>query len=305
MSEVIDLIQATVMVEQASEPGRRTVGSGFLVTSTGADGRPRTILVTAHHVFAEMPKDRASVGLRELQADGRWRFAPVSVRIRETDGGPAWTRHPTQDIAAIELPQGVTSAGVPAAELPGAKALETLGVGPGDEVLILGYPHGVAANAAGFPILRSGWVASYPLSPADRYPTYMVDFNVFAGNSGGPVYVRSKRGTGMTIVGVLTQQANFEGERLAIGNVTQADFISETISLLDGEPADVIGAANVARVQDAAPASASPQRTALERLRESWQTLKVETAIFARRLWIVCRDQVLDLVTRDPKPVGR
>ena len=47
----------------------------------------------------------------------------------------------------------------------------------------------VSADAAGFPILRSGRVASYPLAPASVFPTFLMDFSVFPGNSGGAVFM--------------------------------------------------------------------------------------------------------------------
>src|SRR5690606_17840614 len=124
MSDVIDLFEATVRIEQAMGDGRSTIGSGFMVTASAPDGRPRTILITADHVFARMPRDKAQVGLREQEVDGAWRYAPVSVRIRDADGDPLWTRHPTQDVAALELPAGVVHAALPASELPGPRALE-------------------------------------------------------------------------------------------------------------------------------------------------------------------------------------
>ncbi len=59
---------------------------------------------------------------------------------------------------------------------------------PGDELECLGYPLGNASNEAGFPILRSGKIASYPLLPTAATKTFLFDFRIFKGNSGGPVY---------------------------------------------------------------------------------------------------------------------
>ena len=56
-------------------------------------------------------------------------------------------------------------------------------------MMTLGFPRGLAANAAGFPILRAGRVASYPVAPARIFPTFLLDFSVFPGNSGGPVFM--------------------------------------------------------------------------------------------------------------------
>ncbi len=306
MSGVVDLIQATVRIEQPLGDGSSTVGSGFVVSAHGPDGAPRSILVTANHVFARMTHDKATVGFREQDATGIWRFAPVSVRIRGADGEPLWTKHPTQDVATIELPAQARRPAVPIGELPGERALSVLRVQPGDEMMVLGYPRGFSANAAGFPILRAGRVASYPLSPADRYPTYMVDFNVFAGNSGGPVYTVVRRpgaADRAVVTGLLTQQLKVRGDRLAMGNVTQADYISETIGLMaDVGPAEVSRADGAAApTQDPLPASTHPAATPAERLRQAWRDLRQDVVILMRRTWIVVRDWVLDRLTADPR----
>ena len=82
-------------------------------------------------------------------------------------------------------------------------------------MMALGFPRGLAANQAGFPILRSGRVASFPVAPAKSFPTVLLDFTVFPGNSGGPVFMSqaARRRVGATengqdvqfIAGLLTQ----------------------------------------------------------------------------------------------------
>ncbi len=105
----------------------------------------------------------------------------------------------------------------------------------------LGYPQGLAANSDGFPIVRVGWVASYPLVPISRYQTFLLDFRVFNGNSGGPVFITSdtRRRSGAPdvkaefVAGMLTQQTRVGDERLELGIVVQAEFVRQTIDLLD------------------------------------------------------------------------
>ncbi|WP_395670565.1 serine protease [Phenylobacterium sp.] len=305
MTDIVGLIESTVRLEQPLRDGQATVGTGFMVTETATDGAPRTILITAHHVFAAMPHDEARVGFRSRDASGNWRYDPISLRIRDAAGAPLWTRHPTQDVAAIELPPGVAPMALPREDLGDARVLETLRVRPGFEMMVLGYPIGAAANREGFPILRSGRVASYPLSPATRYPTYLVDFNVFGGNSGGPVYAADGRGPGRIVVtGLLTQQMEVEGERLAIGNVTQAGFIAETLTLLTGGPAVVEDASGEAPAAEVVAAATAPPLSSADRLRESWRAFNEELEILLRRLWIVIRESVMGWITPDPKPAS-
>lgn len=310
MSGVVDLIEATVRLEQPLPSGRSTVGTGFVVTAVGPDGAPRTILITADHVLARMPGDKAKVGFRAVEASGEWRYAPVSVRIRNATGVPLWTKHPVHDVAAIELPPGTAPAALPASSLAGNRTLERLRIEPGDEMMVLGYPHGFSANAAGFPILRSGRVASYPLAPASRYPTYMLDFSVYAGNSGGPVYVvrpGAPRGGGgstsaVVVTGLLTQQIKLDEDRLAIGNVTQADYIVETLSLMDGGgPAEVAATQGRLPASDPIPAAEGPEPSPMDRLRGAWQVLSTDIEVLVRRVWIVVKQAVMDWMTPDAR----
>lgn len=240
----VDLIKATVQLEQPLGDGTRTVGTGFLIDAPTPDGKHRTVLVTASHVFDRMPTATARIGYRIQSADGGWRYDPQTVTIR-TDGQPLWTKHPGRDVAAIviEAPPEFARAAIPLAWLARDETFAEYALGPGDEMMALGFPRGLAANQAGFPILRSGRVASYPLAPTASFPTFLLDFSVFPGNSGGPVFMAegARRRPGATeaqevqfIAGMLTQQVELSGERLEIGIVTHARYIRETVSMLDG-----------------------------------------------------------------------
>jgi hypothetical protein len=97
-------------------------------------------------------------------------------------------------------------------------------------------------------IIRSGRIASYPLLPTSSTLTFIVDFNVFDGNSGGPVYIYDsdwhKRGTGVIrapvqvqmIMGLVSSQTvkNTTGssERLGLANIVHASLIKETIEMI-------------------------------------------------------------------------
>ena len=243
----IDLIQATVQVEQPLGDGTRTVGTGFLISDPTPDGRPRTILVTANHVFRKMPGPIATIGFRVENADGSWRYDPMPLKIRDA-GKELWIHHPDRDVAAISIdaPPEFTKAAIPESWLGGDEAFTKYSLVPGDEMLALGFPEGLSANPAGFPILRSGRVASFPLGPSSAFPTFLLDFAVFPGNSGGPVFVDqpahatagAQAGPGF-IAGLLTQQVEINSQNLSIGIVTDARFVRETLSLLDNPSAVV------------------------------------------------------------------
>jgi len=221
------------------------------------------VLVTADHVFERMKGDEATVGWRIEKSDGSWSFAPQKIAIR-AEGKALWSHHPSRDVAAIAItaPPAFARAAIPLNWLGGDDGLAREALAPGDEMMTLGFPQGLSANTAGFPILRAGRVASYPLGPTKAFPTFLLDFRVFPGNSGGPVYLeRQAADPGAAgadqpvIAGMLTQQVEVGSENLGIGIVTQAQFIRETVAELDRAPA--AGDASVKTLGVAASASAS------------------------------------------------
>lgn len=246
----VELIHATVQLEQPLGDGTRTVGTGFLINSTGPDGTPRTVLITANHVLAKMPGKDARIGYRIANGDGSWSYSPQTLRIRDDEGHAKWTAHPSRDVAAISItaPEEFAKAAIPLSWLAEDETFAANQVGAGDEMMALGFPRGLAANQAGFPILRAGRVASFPVAPAKAFPTFLLDFSVFPGNSGGPVFMAQARRQRMGgaepkdvqfIAGLLTQQVELNSERLEIGIVTHAKFIRETIGRLDDPLAPV------------------------------------------------------------------
>jgi hypothetical protein len=262
----LELIQATVQLEQPLGDGTRTVGTGFLVSDPGPDGKPHTVLVTANHVLARMPGEMATIGYRVQAANGEWRYAPQTIRIRRA-GHELWTHHTSRDVAAISIsaPAEFAKAAIPLNWLASDETFGQYQLGPGDEMMALGFPQGLSANPAGFPILRSGRVASYPLTPSTEYPTFLLDFSVFPGNSGGPVYMsegsRRRGGVGgadaQFIAGMLTQQVELGSQNLEIGIVTHAKFIRETVAILDGQPT------SPEHMQAAQQSAAAPTATAV------------------------------------------
>ena len=262
----VDLMHATVQLEQPLGDGTRTVGTGFLISDPGPDGKPRTVLITANHVLSGMPGGTARIGYRIENPDGSWSYSPKQLQIRDGAGHELWTHHPSRDVAAIVItaPPEFAKAAIPVGYLASDDTFVNNKVEAGDEMMALGFPRGLAANQAGFPILRSGRVASYPVAPAKIFPTFLLDFAVFPGNSGGPVFMtdQDRRRSASSaaepefIAGLLTQQVELNNERLEIGIVTHAKFIRETLGRLDDPAAPVTTIAAEVPVTGAKAASA-------------------------------------------------
>ena len=245
----LGLVNATIQIDQSVGNGRRKVGTGFLISAPKPDGTPRVVLVTADHVFAVMPNTLARFGWRTAEADGNWRYAPQEIAIRAEDGTPLWTRHPEQDVAVLEIeaPDAFARAAIPLGWLGDSDTFDQWRMGPGDELFALGYPHGLSANRAGFPILRSGRISSWPLTPIHHFPTFLLDFNVSQGNSGGPVFwvPAATRRPGVPvpdhpfIAGLLIKEVQGEGQGIELGVVAHARYIRETLALLDQSPSAI------------------------------------------------------------------
>jgi S1-C subfamily serine protease len=171
------------------------IGTGFVmgVPLTAQPSQGRFVLITAAHVLEGIQGDIAILHLRRRvdASTNLWAQEPVPLQIR-ANGKPIWKRHPDADVAAmyIRLPPEAAIPLITSAMLADDKMLSDFEIHPGDEVKCLGFPLGVASNDAGFPVLRSGMIASYPLVPTATTKTFLFDFRVFKGNSGGPVYYR-------------------------------------------------------------------------------------------------------------------
>lgn len=241
----LSMIRATVQIDQSNGDGTRTVGAGFLLNAPRADGTPRTVLVTADHVLSRMPDSEARIGWRVELPDGGWRFDPQPLTIRDADSDPLWTKPDERDIAVMEItaPAAFVQDAIPIAWLADREQFDAAEVGPGDDMRTLGFPRGLSANRAGFPILRVGRVASWPLTPISAFPTFLLDLAVFPGDSGGPVFWTPPRPSSDLspvhpyVAGMLTQEVIVQDERLRIGVVVHADYIREAVALLDQKAA--------------------------------------------------------------------
>src|SRR5690606_24476801 len=181
------------------------------------------------------------------------------------------------DVAVMRItaPEPFARAAIPAGYLASETSFDEQDVSTGDELMVLGFPRGVSANNAGFPILRSGRVASYPLSPAAS-PTFLLDFAVFPGNSGGPVFLTggaqrvSSAPAKPLIAGLLTQQVELNNERLEIGIVTHATFIAETIGMMDPQLAPAAKPPTAASVAESAPMPGATPAAAITPRQDGW-----------------------------------
>jgi S1-C subfamily serine protease len=235
----------------ATEPGETTFGTVFFL------GKPlRTdpnkgsfVLITAAHVLDEISGDTATLVLRRKNSTGDYTKLPYTIAIRD-QGKNLYVKNPEADVAAmfVSVPTVAEPMLLPISALADDTELKQLEIHPGDELLCLGFPLAVDLNT--FPVVRSGLLASYPITPSKAVRQYYYNFHIFPGNSGGPVYFSfSNRifgggthiGLQQGVIGLVSKQVSstipgFKGVPLDIAIVVPSSYIQDTIALLPEAP---------------------------------------------------------------------
>jgi len=237
-----------------------STGTGFVLArpSPGEPGNTQFLLFTAEHVLRTVKGDATTIIFHKLRADGGYAKLPMTLRIRQGEE-TLWTKHPTADVATMVVspPVDAVQPGVPVDLLASEDDFPRWGIHSGDTVRLVGFPHPLQFEAgdAGFGVLRTGCIASYPLPPIGQVGTFLVDMNTFEGDSGGPIYLseRSRQVEGGTepvqsILGLMVGQHFIDEEfkaiyqsgklrhRMGLGIVAAAPAIRETVDLLDRKP---------------------------------------------------------------------
>jgi hypothetical protein len=251
--------RSTFRIDGASIiPGKQVMGTCFIVGRPFASDpkRLRYVLVTAAHVLSDLQGESATLHLRRL-TDGRYERMPIPLRIR-SGSTTLWIQHATADVAIMPLaiPKEADIVLISSDFFASDEKIDSLEITIGDELNVLGFPFGVEANSAGIPVLRSGKIASFPLTPTRVTGHFLLDFEVFPGNSGGPVLLeasmrRGASGTGlghyMVLLGVVSRERDLKEQlsgidevtvrthRLGLAEIVHASFIRE---LLDTIPPD-------------------------------------------------------------------
>ncbi len=158
-------------------------------SATAMDGKP--VLITAAHVLRAMLGDFAIIDMRSKEGDA-WTEVKIPLHIRQ-HGHPLWVEHPAADVAVMwindrRVEEHLIEPLVPTSWLATDQWLEHYQIHPGDEVTCLGYPEAITSQF-GFPILRMGRIASFPILPTLTSRPLYIDFPVYGGNSGGPAYI--------------------------------------------------------------------------------------------------------------------
>jgi hypothetical protein len=195
-----------------------TCGTAFLLVKPKKPGSSEGwwVLVTGAHVLEGIAGDSAILVMRSYTG-GVWNRIPFPFRVRNA-GKALWVKHPTADVAAMYISIPIELApqlSIGTSLLATDQEFSEYDVHPGDQLFALGFPFCVEGNF-GFPVLRTGALASFPLVPSRSVHSFLFDFSVFEGNSGSPVYLyspsRTIRGNSTTttvqmVVGLVSAQS--------------------------------------------------------------------------------------------------
>ena len=240
--DVMQALNATYKITNAD-----STATAFVISHVVQEKRVM-VLVTAAHVLEKMTGDECRFVYRRPRSDGTFARREFPIKIRE-DQRELWTRHAKADVAAlrIELPDGHGVQPIVREQILDTSSCDDCGLQLGDAVWVLGYPAQLESSRSGFPVLRRGTVASFPLKESDKTRTFMVDYTTFRGDSGGPVFRRNlgkDESSGPTIVGLIhgqhretTKSFTPNEERtvhrpMGLAIVVHAKFINETIDQL-------------------------------------------------------------------------
>ena len=187
----------------------RGVGTGVIVNQKdkSAPGGIRPVLVTSAHVLETAPQGPFYLVCRHQQP-GRSPLIDILEIDPPDQAAPVFVRHPRYDVAAmeIELPlELVNEVELPSFLDESAIAARAGDLHAGDDVSVLGFPSVFPGTKGGFAVLRSARVASYSAGPPSAQHKFMINTNVYSGDSGGPVFRNSRRGRPQ-LVGILTER---------------------------------------------------------------------------------------------------
>ena len=193
------------------------------------------VVFTSYHVLKTVNHGPLIIGVRMPGEDDDPAIALLKLYPDTHQKRPFYVKHPGSDVAAfpLHLPEELTGV-VDLSSFIQDRHLARPGrrLHTGTDVSFLGYPDVLPGTSGAFPVLRSGRVASYPLGTPASEGRFLINADVYPGDSGAPVFVSRKRGSpwlaGMIIQRVSETTDTFSHLAIAV----DADTIRETLALL-------------------------------------------------------------------------
>jgi S1-C subfamily serine protease len=165
-------------------------GSGFFYV-TSVQGREQLFLATNRHVFAA-PSSPTHIRLR-LHADRKDLTKNDALELPlYRSRQRLWKEHPQPevDVALLPLDSALTKQYFILAITPTAFPPPDAAVDVGEDLIVIGYPHGFHDATNNLPITRRASVASVYPQRFDGKPYFVIDAQLHPGTSGSPVMLK-------------------------------------------------------------------------------------------------------------------
>lgn len=214
-----------------------STGTCFLVRADG-----RTHLLTAAHVLERAKGGQVLLVARVPTPDGDFRREDRPIRL-ESEGKPAWRRHPKVDAALITLDEAAARGTQPLdlGQIADAEGFRQSRPAMGSPLWTLTYPERLESTPSGFPLLRKGAFASPTQLPAEKHPLFLADLPAFAGDSGGPAFVPGQGGR-PAVIGMVVKRYHhdtkppgwkegdpLDREPLAVAGILRSEFLRQLL----------------------------------------------------------------------------
>lgn len=211
----LTMFSTTRLVTYPEKDKKQRVGTCFFYTCKFGDDdlNELILLVTAGHVTVDEEKVIITVR-RSLDDDGKIP-SDNSVDIIIENVSNNWILHPDAltDISALvfnEYIEKYRAMGMPLylvaitdEYIPEQEELEKLNAL--EEVIMVGYPHGLWDNENHLPIMLKGITATHPSIDFNKLPKAAIDISCYKGSSGSPVMIINEgyyaQKTGPTTIG--------------------------------------------------------------------------------------------------------
>jgi hypothetical protein len=211
-------------------------GTGFMVghRNPRSPGRKDLVMVTTAHVLEQAGKEPVFMAVRMPEIEGLQPLALLRLETGES-GRLRFARHPKHDVAAfiVEVPPEIAGDIVKPTSFSEEAISKADELSAGRDLAFAGFPEVFPGTPGGYPILRSGKIASHMIDEVRREQTFVMNADVYPGDSGSPVFGLDARGKlsveGMVIERIAATSEAFSHFAVAV----DARAIRETLALLD------------------------------------------------------------------------
>lgn len=199
MSNISELSYITMRICAVDKNQSVSYGTGFLFSffpeNNPAPNRIALVLVTNRHMVEGFDKAFLRFNLADetgMPVEGKYE----QVTFNDFERNSIFHPDPNVDLAIVPLAQTIkkhkglylyffNEDNIPVAD-------ELTDVFPADEIIMVGYPCGIADVKNNLPVFRNGTLATSPNIDYEGEKNFLIDAACFPGSSGSPVLLRDR-----------------------------------------------------------------------------------------------------------------